>query len=738
MKEKACWSPIKATKSCKQPASREPLQSSKSAMRIDNEENECSSNTEAGIEKSKLQQLHSISTENSKRGRNRPNGLNQPSVKRRKLTDSILQPSVNTENSNDDIKSGRTSILSDNFEDESSTELESKWSSSACSTLSESSNSSSITSILCSHETNNSHLNKSPSNFEHYWDRVGKLRKLNTNFRWDFDSRFEDGSEVIVNRKIGRAYYSAFFFDDIHYKVGDFVKIPGTKPTELFRIVGAFQAMKSYLGAWNEKTVTDEIQKRGHPYILYVPFIQPKKKNERYFFQNHPDKTKKFRKSIEGNSKTYKASKKEIFLEGRASSSVDGQHIYKLPMWLGDKRLILKKINVDVLTELSNIYFVGKCLSEESKEKIPFLTPLTKEQTRLLTTSSPKALYKKISSSSSSWDLEAKQVQFIRKNVKRGETNSLSDKAPIEINNGSCDESDWNDECNIEEKPKIRENSKCLFQLVAKGNFHGEELFYKKRDELLSKHFEPIQQDIESIVKNDKIGKLHSNIILINDAVAKENGFPKLNNSQKYMCYKAGLKFDVALMSPRDNDIFACSVIPALVETGVTVIVKPDKKDIGDFQERLQMLTGRALKAKTIDLSGEIDRPEGQVANIKILILDKQLKGPCIIFTTPKNLENEKVMSHLESIEKLRMLKRLVFIGFEDTEIIKKCANFQRTPYTLIASKVFSFPSLINQVKSLNGQKREKPILLLPSAESMAFFVERKVRLEQVSNVRFL
>lgn len=93
---------------------------------------------------------------------------------------------------------------------------------------------------------------------EHYWQTLGCIHTNGVDFEW--------GKYIGFRSQIGRAYFDSFTLKGKNWQVGDFVWIKEVKEgtedeEELFRIVSAFQAMKSFIGMWNNPD--DELQKRG-------------------------------------------------------------------------------------------------------------------------------------------------------------------------------------------------------------------------------------------------------------------------------------------------------------------------------------------------------------------------------------------------------------------------------------------------------------------------------------------
>jgi hypothetical protein len=89
---------------------------------------------------------------------------------------------------------------------------------------------------------------------EHYWQTLGSIHTDGVDFEW--------GEYIGFRSQIGRAYYDSFTRKGKKWQVGDFIWMKeGTLKKELYRIVSAFQAMKSFIGKWINPD--DELQKRG-------------------------------------------------------------------------------------------------------------------------------------------------------------------------------------------------------------------------------------------------------------------------------------------------------------------------------------------------------------------------------------------------------------------------------------------------------------------------------------------
>ena len=213
-----------------------------------------------------------------------------------------------------------------------------------------------------------------------YWNTLGKLHKSSAKvFRWASSSNSahpdddDSGNKIIPPNQdpqknssnilfhdvqLGRVYFSSFFFKGEFFNVGDFVSsgIPVEQGDEIYRIVGVYQALKSFLGIWKKKgQCTDEIQKRGHPYALLVPLCC--EKSTKFYKETNNSRgelsSQTTNKQVKKDSvEQYIPLHNELFLDNRLRRGVDKNNIYKLPIWLGDSTLSIKKINVSIISPL--------------------------------------------------------------------------------------------------------------------------------------------------------------------------------------------------------------------------------------------------------------------------------------------------------------------------------------------------------------------------------------------------
>jgi hypothetical protein len=112
-----------------------------------------------------------------------------------------------------------------------------------------------------------------------FWDTLGSCHlSESSEFGWgrlaanrqDNSTSSEVDSLLSYDKGLGRVYYSTFHLRGTEYHVGDY--IAGRERGEVCRIIGAYQATKSFFGVWNMSTVIngrdklvpeEEIQKRG-------------------------------------------------------------------------------------------------------------------------------------------------------------------------------------------------------------------------------------------------------------------------------------------------------------------------------------------------------------------------------------------------------------------------------------------------------------------------------------------
>eukprot|EP00978_Attheya_sp_CCMP212_P035825 scaffold158261_cov62-Attheya_sp.AAC.1 len=173
-----------------------------------------------------------------------------------------------------------------------------------------------------------------PECFMHYYDTMGKLHLDPETFHWGTEeTTLEDDTFLAYDQKLGRIYHNSFTLNGASFEVGDFVKqkSSSTGTTDFFRVVGAFQATRSFVGVWSdldrtEKTGSknrrkEEIQKRGHPYMFVLPVH-----------------------NIARGRKSSAWKESELLLG--ADARFTPGHIDMLPHWLGEPGIQLEKIQV--------------------------------------------------------------------------------------------------------------------------------------------------------------------------------------------------------------------------------------------------------------------------------------------------------------------------------------------------------------------------------------------------------
>ena len=158
-----------------------------------------------------------------------------------------------------------------------------------------------------------------------YWDTLGSCRLDSSVFFWTNPtngSANPSPNPFGYDKKLGRAYYSAFVLHGKKFNVGDYIiRTEYGGEEDILRIVGAFQATKSFLGRWGggdnweKQKTSEEIQKRGHPYILTVPLVTKAS----------------LAKAKPGRKRKAAETDEEIVV-----STEHGASIFPLPQWLGE------------------------------------------------------------------------------------------------------------------------------------------------------------------------------------------------------------------------------------------------------------------------------------------------------------------------------------------------------------------------------------------------------------------
>ena len=186
-----------------------------------------------------------------------------------------------------------------------------------------------------------------------YWETEGTCRLRRSEFSWNSPCFGYD-------KELGRSYYSSFKLRGVSFSVGDFVTTKDEDYEEFFRIIGVFQALKSFVGKTESMKIVQEIQKRGHPYLLLVPLIKRDEFRERanqfLLRGNHY-----FKGSLSSN---------EFFLKGHQHEETDESNINILPEWIGywrDKEL--QKVEMHILRDAGQIPEAYCKSSQKSLEK---------------------------------------------------------------------------------------------------------------------------------------------------------------------------------------------------------------------------------------------------------------------------------------------------------------------------------------------------------------------------------
>jgi len=196
-----------------------------------------------------------------------------------------------------------------------------------------------------------------------YWDTLGSCRLDSNVFQWANANQNSSSSPAPIgyDKKLGRVYYSSFTLHGKHFNVGDFIVRTEYGSDEAIRIVGAFQATKSFLGrwgggiGWENQEKSEEIQKRGHPYLLLAPMVA---------------------KSTLCKGKGGRKRKKEGPEEELVLHTEFDTNVCPLPQWLGEAGEY-RKISVRVLfstgdnSEIETIVGDRTSFSAKSAKKCP-------------------------------------------------------------------------------------------------------------------------------------------------------------------------------------------------------------------------------------------------------------------------------------------------------------------------------------------------------------------------------
>ena len=193
-----------------------------------------------------------------------------------------------------------------------------------------------------------------------YWDTLGSCRLDPSIFHWanpTNGSATPSPNPFGYDKKLGRAYYSSFVLHGKQFNVGDYIVRSEYDGEDILRIVGAFQATKSFLGRWGgghdweNQTTSEEIQKRGHPYILTVPLVT---------------------KSSLGKAKPGRKRKATDSEEEIVISAEHGSNIFPLPQWLGEAqaggyRKIRVRVSCTGLNGMETEVVIGDDVSASAK-----------------------------------------------------------------------------------------------------------------------------------------------------------------------------------------------------------------------------------------------------------------------------------------------------------------------------------------------------------------------------------
>jgi len=185
-----------------------------------------------------------------------------------------------------------------------------------------------------------------------YWDTLGSCRLDSSVFHWtnpNNGSANPSPNPFGYDKKLGRAYYSSFVLHGKKFNVGDYIIRTEYDGEDILRIVGAFQATKSFLGRWGggndweKQKASEEIQKRGHPYILTAPLVTKAS----------------LAKAKPGRKRKAAETDEEIVI-----STEHGSSIFPLPQWLGEAqdggyRKIRVHVSCTGLNGMETDYVVG-------------------------------------------------------------------------------------------------------------------------------------------------------------------------------------------------------------------------------------------------------------------------------------------------------------------------------------------------------------------------------------------
>eukprot|EP00551_Chaetoceros_affinis_P011869 CAMPEP_0203675038 /NCGR_PEP_ID=MMETSP0090-20130426/18463_1 /ASSEMBLY_ACC=CAM_ASM_001088 /TAXON_ID=426623 /ORGANISM="Chaetoceros affinis, Strain CCMP159" /LENGTH=471 /DNA_ID=CAMNT_0050541087 /DNA_START=309 /DNA_END=1724 /DNA_ORIENTATION=+ len=115
-----------------------------------------------------------------------------------------------------------------------------------------------------------------------FLDYLGKCREDQYVFRWLTDRFSEiDLNRILhIDRNLGRVYFDKFVLQNRTFEVGDFIRetVEHDDQLNFYRILGAFQALKSFVGKWpragnNWSSDTENIQQRGFVYLQLAQLV---------------------------------------------------------------------------------------------------------------------------------------------------------------------------------------------------------------------------------------------------------------------------------------------------------------------------------------------------------------------------------------------------------------------------------------------------------------------------------
>lgn len=612
-----------------------------------------------------------------------------------------------------------------------------------------------------------------------FWETLGSVNcPHHCNFEWD------DSSFIGWRSGLGRAYYGSFRLNGITWQVGDFLWIKeGEQHEELHRIVSAFQALKSFIGNWENPD--DELQKRGQVYIEVTQLVVVDEDDGCGLAVALP------------------------VADDWHPGCVDAR-----PLRLFDSELsLLRKSTVHVLKGASLHFGQAEvvCSQAVNRGKVSSLTEL---QYSLLTSSADILAEKHAANrwpdSGHASKLRAKQVQIMRTERPRSSKASTSEP-PVHTTIDSDYQSDDSDSFDSDSQPsgfdfdeawekkfkstmcefrkQMQENdlSKPLPRLVYSGSPRDPRTSHKGQEcqtdvlvEQLATYCEVASNPsalAEALLHQLKDLKEHFSIIVegshpleteddrckkdmaaAEDQHLKRLGHGSFRGLQLEVCCEAIDSYsDIVFIAPCGLGKTLCFLVPSLEEKGITIVVEPlnstVKSQLGKLKRHRRILDAERL------LTVEDAKAEGALSASDRLteILNqnrpdqnapkKLSQKPHIIFTTPELLSYN--LDRVKKMSECGILRRIVMDEFDS---VSSCHEHFRPEYPKLLPKLreeckgsatkFMFLSATTNDATLRGllsnQSQPKPKLFLSSravSDSLCFRVERKQDLPQVSTI---